>query len=126
MENGKYTILVVDDSGLVLRSIKEMLQEKYNVKIAVSGQLALKFVPESKPDLILLDYEMPGMNGSEVFDEIKKLPDGKDVPILFLTSIEDKHAIDEIMQKKPAGYLMKPPKLNKITEAINQILGDGC
>lgn len=123
MTDGKYTVLVIDDSGLVLRSMKDILQNDYDVKIAVSGKLALKMVPEIRPDVILLDYEMPVMNGAEVFDEIRKLPDGKDVPIIFLTSMDDRATIVELMQKKPAGYLLKPTKQAKLYSAISNALG---
>ena len=63
MTDGKYTVLLIDDSGLVLRSMKDILQNEYDVKIAISGKLALKMIPEVRPDVILLDYEMPEMNG---------------------------------------------------------------
>ncbi len=123
MEEKKYTVLVIDDSGLVLRSMKEVLQNDYEVKIAVSGKLALKLIPEIKPDVILLDYEMPEMNGAEVFDEIRKLPEGKDLPIIFLTSMDDKSTIVELMEKKPAGYLLKPAKQARLHAVLHKALG---
>lgn len=123
MIDNKYTVLVVDDSGLVLRSIKELLQVKYNVKIAISGKLALKMIPESKPDVILLDYEMPGMNGADVFDEIRKQPEGEKVPIIFLTSLDDKDTIEELMKKNPVGYLLKPTNYDKLQENLCRALG---
>ena len=123
MTDGKYTVLVIDDSGLVLRSMKEVLQKEYDVKIAVSGKLALKMIPEFRPDVILLDYEMPEMNGAEVFDEIRNLPEGKEIPIIFLTSMDDKMTIVELMKKKPMGYLLKPAKQAKLFDAIKKALG---
>lgn len=123
MTDGKYTVLVIDDSGLVLRSMKEVLQKEYDVKIAVSGKLGLKMIPEFRPDVILLDYEMPEMNGAEVFDEIRNLPEGKEIPIIFLTSMDDKMTIVELMKKKPMGYLLKPAKQAKLFDAIKKALG---
>lgn len=123
MNDGKYTILVIDDSGLILRNIKDILQNDYDVKIAVSGKLALKMIPEFKPDVILLDYEMPEMNGSQTFDEIRKLPEGADIPIIYLTSVDDRSVIVELMRKKPTGYLLKPVKQVKLREAIMKALG---
>lgn len=123
MNDGKYTILVIDDSGLILRNIKDILQNDYDVKIAVSGKLALKMIPEFKPDVILLDYEMPEMNGSQTFDEIRKLPEGADIPIIYLTSVDDRSVIVELMRKKPTGYLLKPVKQAKLREAIMKALG---
>lgn len=123
MTDNKYTVLIIDDSGLVLRSLKDILQSDFDVKIAISGKLGLKMVPEVRPDVILLDYEMPGMNGSEVFDEVRKLPEGKDVPIIFLSSMDDRTTIYELMQKKPAGYILKPARQTKLLAAINKALG---
>lgn len=123
MNDGKYTILVIDDSGLILRNIKDILQNDYDVKIAVSGKLALKMIPEFKPDVILLDYEMPEMNGSQTFDAIRKLPEGADIPIIYLTSVDDRSVIVELMRKKPTGYLLKPVKQAKLREAIMKALG---
>lgn len=123
MVDGKYLVLIIDDSGLVLRSMKDILQNEYEVKLAISGRLALKLIPDVRPDLILLDYEMPDMNGSEVFDEIRKLPEGKNIPIIFLTSMDDKNIIMELMQKKPSGYLLKPAKQAKLRAAIQKALG---
>lgn len=80
-------------------------------------------IPEIKPDVILLDYEMPVMNGAEVFDEIRKLPDGKDVPIIFLTSMDDKDTIVELMKKNPFGYLLKPTNWTKLQENLQKALG---
>ena len=122
-EELKHRVLVIDDSGLVLRSIKDILQNEYEVKIAVSGKLALRVIPEFMPDVILLDYEMPVMNGAETFDEIRKLPGTATTPIIFLTSMDDKDTIYELMQKKPAGYILKPPNIVKLQEAIVKALG---
>ena len=123
MTDGKYTALLIDDSGLVLRSMKDILQNEYDVKIAISGKLALKMIPEVRPDVILLDYEMPEMNGAEVFDEIRKLPAFVNVPIIFLTSMDDKATIVELMKRKPSGYLLKPTNQIRLYEAIHRALG---
>ena len=123
MTDGKYTVLLIDDSGLVLRSMKDILQNEYDVKIAISGKLALKMIPEVRPDVILLDYEMPEMNGAEVFDEIRKLPAFVNVPIIFLTSMDDKATIVELMKRKPSGYLLKPTNQIRLYEAIHHALG---
>lgn len=123
MNEVKHTVLVVDDSGLSLRTIKTALEDKYEVKIAVSGKLALKIIPDFRPEVILLDYVMPEMNGAETFDEIRKLPESNTTPVIFLTSIEDSSIIEEIMQRKPFGYILKPPNLVKLRETIDEALG---
>ncbi len=122
MDETRRKILVVDDSGVMLRHIKEILQSNYDICIAISGKMALKQFEEQHPDLILLDYEMPEMNGKETFEVIRKLPGGEEIPIIYLTSMDDKKTILELMLQKPAGYILKPPNRIKLIESIETAL----
>ncbi len=115
-------ILVVDDSSLVLRNIKEMLEPEYKVFLSTSGRQALKFIPQKKPDLILLDYEMPGMDGKTTFEQIRKNDDIKDIPVIFLTGIADKEKAYAVLSIKPAGYILKPPVRERLIETIEKVL----
>ena len=69
-QNEKGHILVVDDNAMVLRSIKGVLEERYTVAVAPSGIHAFMSIGKKMPDLILLDYEMPEMNGRQVFEKL--------------------------------------------------------
>ena len=60
---GRKQIMIVDDSAIMLRNFKSLLEIKYDVKIATSGELAIKMMKKEKPDLVLLDYQMPGLDG---------------------------------------------------------------
>lgn len=119
---GKKKILIVDDSPLVLRSIKSLLEQEYDVIAAMSGQQALDTIVTEKPDLILLDYEMPVMSGKTVFEMIKKDENIKDIPVIFLTGISDKKIIYSILQLNPADYILKPPDTKKLLNTINRVL----
>lgn len=120
----KKKILVVDDSPLVLRNLKEVLKDDYTVFFASSGEQALKFIPMKMPDLVLLDYEMPGMNGKETFEAIRKDDFNRTLPVIFLTSMSKKEQIVEILQLGPTDYILKPPSkedlLNRIETALNK------
>ena len=70
----KKRILVVDDSGAMLRSVKGWLEDKYQVVLANSGTMAIKYLAIRKPDLILLDYEMPICDGKQVLEMIRRKP----------------------------------------------------
>lgn len=120
--NGRKKILIVDDSPLVLRSIKSLLEQEYDVISTMSGQQALDTIVTEKPDLILLDYEMPIMSGKTVFEMIKKDENIKDIPVIFLTGISDKKIIYSILQLNPADYILKPPDTKKLLNTINKIL----
>lgn len=94
----------------------------HKVFLATSGEQALKCIPKESPDLILLDYEMPEMNGKEVFEKIKADAYSKEIPVIFLTGVADKEHIYAVLQLNPAGYFLKPPNRSKLLEAIEGIL----
>lgn len=121
-EQIKKSIMVVDDSSLMLRNIKAMLEPEYKVFVSKSGKQALKFIPEKKPDLILLDYEMPQMDGRETFQKIRELEEGKEIPIVFLTGVADREHIYAVLQLEPAGYILKPPPLEKLMGVIEELI----
>ena len=120
--NREQTILVVDDDAMMIRSIREMLQEKYDVIAAMVGEKALQLVEKKKPDLVLLDYAMPGMDGKRVFERILEMEYRKDTPVVFMTAVSDRKKIIEVLQHKPAGYVLKPPDKDKLMEKIEEVL----
>lgn len=117
-------IMVVDDSSLVLRNVKSILEPDYLVSVAPSGEKALSQLSRSQPDLILLDYEMPGMTGKEVYDAILDMPEFSKIPVIFLTSVSDPQKVMEILQKNPAGYILKPITTNTLIEKIKTVLAN--
>lgn len=121
----KKKIMLVDDSALLLRSMKSMLEKYYEICLAKSGEQALKRIPQENPDLILLDYEMDGMDGKSTFETMKEDEDMRWIPVVFLTSIADRKSIYSVLKSKPDGYILKPPDENRIRETIEEILGGG-
>lgn len=115
-------IMIVDDSALLLRNMKSMLENYYDICLAKSGEQALKAIPKENPDLILLDYEMDGMDGKSTFEAMKEDEDMMFIPVVFLTSIADRQSIYSVLKSKPDGYILKPPDENRIRETIRQIL----
>lgn len=117
----KKKIMIVDDSPIMLRTMKDMLDSLFNVCLAKSGEQALKLIPEEKPDMVLLDYEMDGMNGKETFDAMRADVSMAGIPVVFLTSVTDKKAIYSVMKSKPDGYVLKPPDRQKILNVIQDV-----
>lgn len=117
-------ILAVDDSPLVLRNLNMMLGEDYEVSFATSGQKALEILDKKDFDLIFLDYEMPGMSGFEVIQEIRKKPETKDIPVVFLTGVSDKESLMGLMEYSPSGFLIKPVKYDLLKETLTKVLGE--
>ncbi len=118
------TILVVDDSPAMLRTMQSMLSSRqYRVIFATSGPQAIATIAKDRPDLILLDYEMPVVNGKMTLEMLRSEESTKDIPVVFLTGMNDKRYVEAIIGLKPEGYLLKPPSEERIFEAIEQILG---
>ncbi|MBQ7148099.1 MAG: response regulator [Pseudobutyrivibrio sp.] len=117
----KKHIIVVDDNPVLLRNMRNMLQDKYRVTLATSAAQCMKAMGTDKPDLIILDYEMPVVDGKQTLEMIRAEDDVKDVPVIFLTGIADKEHVDAVLDLKPAGYFVKPPMQTKIINAIENI-----
>ncbi len=116
-------ILTVDDDPRMLKLVKEYLKEDYDVATAINGKLALKFLETKTTDLVLLDYEMPGQNGAEVLQELRKQKATSNIPIVFLTGLDDIEKVREILKMKPQGYLLKPIDHDKLVAAIKGLIG---
>ena len=118
-KQNKKKILVVDDSGAALRSVKAWLESKYHVILANSGVMAIKYLALNRPDLILLDYEMPVVDGKQVLEMIRAEKDYREIPVFFLTSKGDKQSVQNVLALKPQGYLLKTMQPNTIIAVID-------
>lgn len=118
----KKHILVVDDNGTTLRTMKAMLEEYYDVAIAISGAQAMTSIGKKRPDLILLDYEMPVCDGKMTLEMIRADDDMKDIPVIFLTAINDRANIEAVLKLKPAGYFLKPAVKDRLLAEIRKVL----
>ena len=104
-------LLVVDDDGMMLRTLKLWLSDHYQVYMANSGMNAITLLAKKEVDLILLDYEMPVASGPEVLQMIRSDPSTSHLPVMFLTAKNDKESVMKVMEMKPERYLLKtmPP-----------------
>ena len=83
-------ILIIDDDLMLLKTAEEILSDQYNVSVAKSGIQALNLLNKNIiPDLILLDIDMPQMDGYETLEEIKKISGCELIPIIFLTGFSE-------------------------------------
>ena len=105
----KAVLLIVDDSPDNLAFLSSLLRSSYRVKVAISGEKALDIVAEDeKPDLILLDIMMPGLDGYEVCRRLKRDPESSQIPVIFLTAKSD--VVDEEigLSLGAVDYITKP------------------
>ena len=115
----KKKILVVDDSMVVRQAMKELLEEDYEITLANSGLATIRSITLNRPDLILLDYEMPVCDGSQVLGMIRSEEEFADIAVIFLTGRVDRESVSKIVPLKPAGYLLKTLKPEEIKKHID-------
>ncbi len=120
--SGRKRILVVDDNGTALRTMKAMLEQYYEVALAISGAQAMTSIGKRRPDLILLDYEMPVCDGKMTLEMIRADEEMRSIPVVFLTAINDRANIEAVLKLNPAGYFLKPPVKDKLLAEIEKIL----
>ena len=118
----KKTILVIDDDATTLRSMKSILDNKYNVELANSGEKAFQMMEKKVPDLVLLDYDMPVMNGKEVLEKIRATKEYANLPAIFVTAVTDKSNITSLVSLRPSGYLLKPITMDVLLAEIEKVL----
>ncbi len=121
MENGRRTrVMVIDDNITNLNIARMALEELYDVILIPSGEKALTVFDRVTPDLILLDVEMPGMNGFDVIKRIKESPSPVcDIPVIFVTAKDDNNSEFEGLNLGAVDYITKPfsfPLLRKRVE----------
>ena len=121
-EDKRKKVLVVDDNATTLRSIKGMLDEKYNVMLANSGMKAMTSIGKNRPDVILLDYEMPVCDGRQTLEMIRADEELSDIPVIFLTGVNDRAHIEAVLKLRPAGYMLKPAVPEKLIKAIENAM----
>lgn len=117
-------VLIVDDSAITLRSVKAILDRDYEVSVATSGERAIQEMKKELPDIVLMDYEMPGCDGRETFEIMCNDDALKNIPVVFLTAVADKDYIAAVLQLSPAGYLLKPPDKEVLKDTIAKVLNE--
>lgn len=101
-------IVVVDDDPGTIYLIGRILNEVSDLRFATNGENALQMVHDSKPDLILLDAELPGMSGFKVFDALKETTEARNVPIIFITSHSEFGFEESAFEMGAADFIAKP------------------
>ncbi len=105
----KKSILVVDDDIALLKMAEELLKDRYAVSLAKSGDQAVQFLGRGfVPDLILLDIDMPGMDGYETIERLLRLPTAEDVPVIFLSGLTRAEAELRGLKAGASDYMTKP------------------
>jgi PAS domain S-box-containing protein len=117
-------ILMVDDHPENLRLLYQLLSKRgYKVRPTRDGKLALKFALSTPPDLILLDIMMPGMDGYEVCEQLKACPETKDIPVIFISALNEVFDKVKAFSVGAVDYISKPFEIAEVVARVeNQML----
>ncbi len=113
-------ILLVDDDADYLRLVSRWLSEQYRVFVVSSGVQAISFLSTNRPDLILLDYNMPVTSGPQVLEMIRSEKNMKNIPVFFLTGKDDSESVNRVLKLKPDGYILKSVGRNSLLERLEE------
>jgi len=115
-------VLIVDDAKSNLDLLVEGLKSDYKLSVAVDGEMALKAVANHPPDLILLDIVMPGIGGYEVCRRLRERPETAEVPIMFLSSLEDVENKAKGFEAGANDYLTKPFEMLEVKARVHSLI----
>lgn len=120
---GKKSILIVDDNVINLKLLRVLLAaEGYEVRTAAAAEQALTVLEELHPDLILMDIQLPGIDGLELTRQLKSDPTTKDIIILGLTAYAMKGDEERVLKAGCDGYIAKPIDTRTLPDVIAQCL----
>ena len=118
-------VLLVDDEQSLLKATSIGLKDRgFNVYTAESGELAIKAIQSLHPSIVVSDLAMPGMNGFELYQEVKKREEYKALPFIFLTAVDDFYAKKFGKELGGAAYITKPVDLDDLEHVIKEKMGE--
>lgn len=118
-------ILLVDDDLSYLKMVRGWLSDKYEITAVKSGSQALAYLEGHTADIILLDHEMPEMNGPQVYEQLRQKPETAGIPVVFLTGMTDEGSLQGLVGESVVGYLLKSMDRNSIVKAIDGFFETG-
>lgn len=119
-------VMLVDDDDVYREMLAAMLEEvKLRAHAVESGEAALAEMRKRPPSIVLLDYNMPGLNGIETLKEIKADPELRHIPVVMLTGLHDRDTVKEVITSGAAGFIVKPSNRPTILAKIRNLLPKG-
>jgi two-component system phosphate regulon response regulator PhoB len=114
------TVLVVDDEPVLRAIMREILNEEgYTVIEATDGRVMLEILARERPDLVLMDVMMPGVDGREAYRQLRSRPEHRDVPVVMMSAAVQPDGLDPSI----AGFMAKPFDLNQLVDLVVHLIG---
>jgi DNA-binding NtrC family response regulator len=120
VDNGRRRLLIVDDEPLILEVLTEHFKTEYNVETALNGADALGAILRARPDVVMLDINMPRMNGVEVLKDIKQIDES--IAVIMVTANEQVAMAAEALRNGAFGYVPKPFDFRYLDHMLATIL----
>jgi DNA-binding response OmpR family regulator len=116
-------LLLVEDEVELIKIVETYFRDEgFDVRIALSAEEALELLNTFTPEIIVSDVKMGGMDGFELLDAIRKRPNVKDVPLIFLTIMDDRASVERAVKLGASGYMTKPFDVEELHDKITQVL----
>ena len=122
---GRHSILLVGDDMMFLKMAQEWLHSDYHVTVVKTGTMAVPYALKNDPELILLDYEMPLMDGPKVLEALRSDSKTAKIPVVFLTGHSDHNSVTEGLKMRPQGYMLKSIPKEDMLASIDNFFATG-
>ena len=120
MSSNVKTVLVVDDEPVLRTIVREILHEEgYSVIEAADGRVILDMMARERPDLVLMDVMMPGVDGREVYRQLRSRAEHRDIPVVMMSAAVKPHGLDPSI----AGFIAKPFDITDLVELVARLIG---
>jgi putative two-component system response regulator len=116
------TVLLVDDSAVMLSLLQTMLADVYRLRVAINGVKALGIAAMQKPDLVILDLHMPGMDGHEVLLKLKTNPATAPIPVVLMSGTRTEQDEARAREGGAAAFLAKPIEPEALRALLARLL----
>ncbi len=119
----KREILIVEDNPQTVKLVKFILEKsKYSTISAKDGEEGLQMARERKPDLIILDLMLPGIDGYQVCEALKADPNTKEIPVIVLTALDTGVDFEKALEKKADWYITKPFEAQHLLKRVDYLI----
>jgi len=124
LESGKKKVLIVDDDAEIVELMSDVLVRdgRFDIKTAASGYDAGIMTQQFLPDLILLDYMLPDVNGNVVCETIRKNPEFENIKIIIVSGVVKQDEIDQLLKSGAEDFIRKPFNIAELTDRIAAVL----
>ncbi len=119
----KKNILIVEDDPQTVKLVRFILEKNnYSTILANDGGQGLRIAREKKPDLVILDLMLPGMDGYRVCEALNNDPNTKEIPVLVLTALDTGADFEKALEKKADWYITKPFEAQHLLKRVNYLI----